>query len=72
MDLISITIIDLGNSSESRTRTFSTHSVKGLIEGIREFQEEVPFRRYQLLTNDDINDYNMEIREVLDQEEVEY
>lgn len=73
---ITITAIDR-HSSDSMSRTFST-TFKGveneimLKHMIEEWEKELPYRRYELVTQDFIEDYSEEILNVLDELEVSY
>ncbi len=75
MDLITITAIDK-NSSDNTSRTFSTtfqgteneHMLKAMIQ---EWEKELPYTKYGLVTPDFIEDYSEEIQEVLEELEIE-
>ena len=74
MDFISVTAIDK-NSSDTMSRNFST-TFKGeenefmLKAMITEWEKEIPYRRYELITQDDIDDYSEDIQVVLDELEI--
>jgi len=73
-EFITITAVDK-NSSDTMSRSFST-TFKGkenefmLKSMIKEWEKEIPFRRYELVTQDYIEDYSNNIQEVLDELEV--
>jgi hypothetical protein len=75
MDLITIQAADR-NSSETTSRTFSTTfqgsenptMLKAMVE---EWEKELPYTKYELVTPDFIEDYSDEIKEVLEELEVE-
>ena len=67
--MITITAIDLGGSSDTMTRTFNTEDLESMSNSVLEWeQEEIPFRRYELTTDELIQDKKLE--EVLDMLEV--
>ncbi len=75
MDLITITAVDK-NSSDTQSRTFSTtfkgreneHMLKAMIQ---EWEKELSYTKYELVTQDFIEDYSDEVQEVLEELEVE-
>ena len=73
-EFITITAIDK-NSSDTMSRSFST-TFKGnenefmLKSMINEWEKEILYRRYELVTQDFIEDYSNNIQEVLDELEV--
>ena len=73
-EFITITAVDK-HSSDTMSRTFST-TFKGnenefiLKSMINEWEKEIPYRRYELVTQDFIEDYSNNIQEVLDALEV--
>ena len=73
-EFITITAVDK-NSSDTMSRSFST-TFKGnenefiLKSMINEWEKEIPYRRYELVTQDFIEDYSNNIQEVLDELEV--
>lgn len=71
MNLITITAIDRG-SSDSRSRTLSSESPEVLAKGIQEFENELEYRRYELITEDFAEDYEDSILQVLDEMQVTY
>lgn len=74
LDLITITAIDR-HSSETTSRTFST-TFKGeenefmLKSMISSWESELPYTRYELVTQDFVEDYSQEVQDVLDELEV--
>jgi hypothetical protein len=73
-----ITIIAIDrHSSHSMTRTFST-TFKGveneimLKSMIEEWEKEIPYHKYELITQDFIEDYSEEILNVLGELEVTF
>lgn len=74
LDFVTITAIDK-HSSDTTSRTFSTKfkgveneiMLKNMIEA---WESELPYSRYELLTQEDIEDYSQEIQNVLDELEV--
>ena len=74
IEFITITAIDK-NSSDTMSRNFST-TFKGkenefmLKIMVEEWEKEIPYRRYELVTQDFIEDYSNNIQEVLDELEV--
>jgi hypothetical protein len=68
MDLITITAIDLGGSSDTMTRTFNTENLESMSSSVLQWEKEIPFRRYELTTDELIQDDKLE--EVLDMLEV--
>ena len=73
-EFITITAIDK-HSSDTMSRNFST-TFKGsenefmLKSMVNEWKKEIPYRRYELVTQDFIEDYSDNIQEVLDELEV--
>ena len=75
MDLITITAVDK-NSSDTQSRTFSTtfqgnESPTMLKAMIENWEKELPYYRYELVTPDFIEDYSEEVQEVLEELEVD-
>mgnify|MGYP000944110880 CR=1 FL=1 len=74
IEFITITAVDK-NSSDTMSRSFSI-TFKGkenefmLKSMVKEWEEEIPYRRYELVTQDYIEDYSNNIQEVLDELEV--
>ena len=74
LDLITITAIDR-HSSDTTSRTFST-TFKGeenefMLKGmISSWESELPYTRYELVTQEIIEDYSQEVQDVLDELEV--
>jgi hypothetical protein len=54
------------------SRTFSTKCPVKFKEAVLEFEKELPYRRYELVTEEFIEDYSEEIVDVLDELEVSY
>ena len=73
-DFVSITAVDK-HSSDTMSRNFST-TFEGeenefmLRSMISEWEKEIPYRRYELITQDDIDEFSEEIQDVLDELEV--
>jgi len=74
IEFITITAIDK-HSSDTMSRSFST-TFKGsenefmLKSMVVEWKKEISYRRYELVTQDFIEDYSNNIQEVLDELEV--
>jgi hypothetical protein len=74
-EFVSVTAIDQGGSSDTMSRNFSTtfqgteneHMLKSMVT---EWEKEIPYRRYHLVTSDDIEEFSEEIQEVLEELEV--
>ena len=74
IEFITISAIDK-HSSDTISRSFSTtfkgieneHMLKSMI---LEWEKEIPFRRYELITQDFLDDYSLEIQNVLTELEV--
>jgi len=71
MNYITIIAID-GKSSNTMSRTFSTKNVEDFKKSVKEFETEIPYRRYSLECTDDMSEYSKEIIDVLDELEVIY
>jgi len=71
MDLITITAIDQ-HSSDTMSRTFSVKPISTFKESIEEFEEELPFRRYELMCDELMDDYSQYVLDVLEELEVTY
>lgn len=71
MDLLTIIAIDK-DSSDTKSRTFSTDSVELFEKAIEEFEEELSFRKYELICDEFMDEYPAEIVKVLDKLEVTY
>jgi hypothetical protein len=69
-DFINITALDK-NSSESMSNTFPTNQPELLRNMVEKWEENIPYRRYELTTRDFIEDYSDEVQEILDVLEVE-
>ena len=72
--LITITAISK-DSSDTMSRTFSTthNGIENEIllkAMIVEWQKEIPYMRYYLMTDEDLSDYSTEILQVLDELEI--
>jgi len=73
-EFITITAVDK-HSSDTMSRTFSTtfqgkeneFMLKNMIE---EWEKEIPYRRYELVTEDFIEDYSDEIQELIEELEI--
>ncbi len=66
-EFITITAVDK-HSSDTMSRSFST--IFKLKSMINEWEKEIPYRRYELVAQDFIEDYSTNIQEVLDELEV--
>ena len=71
VEFLTITASDQ-HSSDSTSRTFSTSSPDSFKKDIEEWEKELPYRRYELMTNELIDDYSDEIVTIIDDLEVEY
>jgi len=65
-NLLTITAIDR-DSSDTMSRTFSTESPELFMEAVEKFESELSYRKYELITNDMIEDYSEEIINILDE-----
>lgn len=71
MNIITITAVDR-NSSDTMSRSFETNGftpLKYLVEG---WEETIPYRKYELMTPDFIEDYEQEVVDTLEELEVNY
>lgn len=66
---ITVTAVDK-HSSDSTSRSFTIHNECLLKESIEAWENELPYSRYELITQDDIEDYSLEIQTVLDELEI--
>lgn len=71
MNFLTITAIDK-HSSDMMNRTFSATTPDKLKEDVEEWEKEIPYRRYELTTNELVSDYPDGIEEALDELEVTY
>lgn len=71
MNLLTVVAIDR-DSSDTMSRTFSTNSVESFKKSIMEFESELPYRRYELMTDEMIEEYSNEIRLALVELEITY
>ena len=71
MDLLTITAIDQHSSSTSG-RTFSTDNADEFKKSVQEFEKELPYKRYELVTEEFIEEYDDQIVKILDELEVQY
>ena len=69
MNLITIIAIDR-NSSDSMSRTFSINSIPQLKTDIEKFESELPYRKYELMCDELMEDYNENVIELLDELDV--
>lgn len=69
--LLTISIIDK-NSSEIRTKTFSTDNVENFKKNIIEWENSVPFLRYEMTTEEVIEEYSLAVVSILDELEITY
>jgi hypothetical protein len=67
IDMITITAIDR-NSSDTTSRTFNTENLESMSNSILQWEKELPYRRYELTTDELIEDDKLE--EVLDMLEI--
>ncbi len=70
-NLITIEANDM-DSSETRSKTFSSENPELLEKAIKEFMQELPFRKYELICNEDMDNYSDDIITVLNDLEVTY
>jgi len=68
VDTITITAKD-AHSGESQSDTFG---IENLTEAVKEFEENLPYRRYELHTQDFEEDYSHEVLNELNDLEVEF
>jgi len=68
-EFISITAVDK-HSSDSMSRSFTISNEHLLRSAVEEWEKEIPFGRYELVTQDDIEEYTKEVQDVLDELEV--
>lgn len=74
LEFVTVTAVD-GKSSDTMSRSFSTtfqgveneFMLKSMIE---EWEKEIPYRRYELVTPDSIDEFSEEIQEVLEELEI--
>lgn len=66
MNLINIIAIDR-DSSDYRGRTLPTNNAEVLRESLEEFEDELHYRKYELICTEDVGEYSEEIIEVLDE-----
>lgn len=71
MNIITIIAIDL-NSSDTMSRTFGTTHVEGFKKAIEEFEGELPYKNYELMCDDFMDDYTPAIIAILDELDVTY
>ena len=74
MNIITITAIDK-NSSDTMSRSFSTtfQGVENEImlkSMVTEWEKQIPYRRYELITQEVMENYSENIQEALDELEV--
>ena len=69
MKLLTITAIDK-NSSDTRGRTFLAEDPESFKASVEEFEQELPFRKYELVTPELLENYDQAILDVLDEPEV--
>ena len=65
--MITIIAVD-SNSSDTMSRTFNTDNLQTMSASILQWEKELPYRRYELMTDEVIDDEKLE--EVLDMLEV--
>ena len=56
MDLLTITAIDR-DSSDTMSRTFSTNSTELFKKSVKDFEKELPYRKYELICDEVIEEY---------------
>jgi len=68
-EFITVTAVDK-HSSDSTSRSFTIRNEHLLKEAIEDWENELSYRRYELTTQDDIDDYPVEIQTVLNELEI--
>ena len=73
-DFVQVTAVDR-NSSDTMGRNFSTtfqdvESPTMLKAMVTEWEKEIPYRRYELVTEDCLEEFSEEIQDVLDELEI--
>ena len=68
-EFITVTAIDK-NTSDMMSRSFTISNEFLLKIMIEEWEKEIPYRRYNLITLDFIEDYTKEVQNVLDELEI--
>ena len=72
MDIITITAVDM-HSSDSMSRSFLTEKPEEFKKAIEEFEEELPYSRYELMSEALLEgDCSEEIEAILDELEIEF
>lgn len=69
MDLLTITAIDR-DSSDTMSRTFSTNSVESFKKSVKDFEKDLPYRKYELMCDELMEEYSKDIVNALDELEV--
>jgi len=69
MNLLTVTAIDK-HSSDTTNRTFSTENPQNFKESVLEWEKELSYRRYELVTSEFLDDYSEEIGVILDELEI--
>lgn len=67
--IITITAVDR-NSSDSMTRHFDCENEYLLKSMVIEWEKEIPYGKYGLVTQDDIEEFTEEVQEVIDELEI--
>ena len=60
------------HSSDTMSRTFSTEKLESFKESVQEFEDQLPFKRYELTSEVDYVDVSDELAVVLDELEITY
>jgi len=68
-EFITVTAIDK-HSSDTTSRSFMVANEFLFKSMVEEWQKEIPYRRYELVTQDDIDEYTDEVKQVLDELEI--
>ena len=73
MNLLTITAIDR-DSSDTMSRTFNSDSIHHFKKNVKEWENEIPYRKYELTTSEFIEDYpnSEELKFMLDELEVTF
>ena len=71
MDLFTITAIDR-DTSDTTSRTFSTKSLEIFQSSVKEWEKELPYRKYELISEELIEDYSDGVVDILDELEIIY
>ena len=69
MNYFTVIAID-SDTSDSTSRTFNMESEKDFIKEVEEWEEEIPYRKYELTHNELLSDYPDWIEDALDELEI--